>query len=141
MIFYDDKHNERYIATVAKMKKKDCYHLSLAYLLALTDETYSHMHLLFNFEEDGIIRDGLLEEFQTGSSMAITRLAFNLWNGCSYTGKTYKDELGYEHELPDVHCTPEMIFSRTTYAPYFYEAIRIRFEMIPEDGIEVIRID
>lgn len=88
-----------------------------------------HIEAVFDFQEDGIKLEGLHKGFQTGTSMKTTRLAFNLWNGCCDDGETYKDKDGYEMSLLSRSYTTEQIFSCVGYAPYYWQAIQIRFEM------------
>ena len=126
--FIDADHKDTYIFVLSRMKHLDCYHRSLAYLLALDTVLREHTDEVFNFKEDGIKRDGLHKGFQTGTSMKTTRLAFNLWNGCYDDGETYTDKDGYETELPSSYYTPEQIFNNAEYAPYYWEAVKIRFE-------------
>ena len=102
MIFHDEHHETAYNDICSRMKYLDCYHRSLAYL-----------H----------------KAFQTGTSMKTTRLAFNLWNGCYDDGETYTNKDGYETELPSSYYTPDQIFNNAEYAPYYWQAIQIRFEM------------
>ena len=127
--FEDDEHEHKFDEICRKMKHLDCYHLSLAYLLSLDKVLREHTDEVFDFQEDGIKREGLHKGFQTGTSMKTTRLAFNLWNGCCSDGQNYTDKYGYEMELPSCYYTPEQIFSCTDYAPYYWQAIQIRFEM------------
>ena len=129
MIFYDEQHETTYNYICSRMKYLDCYHRSLAYLLALDTVLREHIEDVFDFQEDGIKRDGLHKGFQTGTSMKTTRLAFNLWNGCCDDGELYTDKNGYETELPSRYYTPENIFCCKDYAPYYWQAIKLRFEM------------
>ena len=55
---------------------------------------------------------GLHEGWQTGGSIRLTRLAFNLWNG-------------YAEKGDERMSTPYEIFD-CGYAPYFFEAIRLK---------------
>lgn len=131
-LFYNDEHKAAYDDICGKMKYLDCYHRSVAYLFALDSECREHIDDIFAFKDDGIKREGLHCAWQTGTSKRTTRLAFNLWNGCcSDDDETYKDSAGNEHSLPSCNYTPEQIFCYdTNYVPYYFEAIRIRFEMV-----------
>ena len=122
MIFRDETHETVYNDICSRMKYLDCYHRSLAYLLALDTVLREHIEAVY----DGIKRDGLHKGFQTGTSKKTTRLAFNLWNGCSDDGEVYTNKDGYEMPLPSSYYTPEQIFC-TDYAPYYWQAIQIRF--------------
>ena len=79
----------------------------------ISDTTRRNAGRIFDFEHDRIKPDGLHEGWQTGGTVRLSRLAFNLWNG--YV------ELGEERMS-----TPYEIFD-CSYAPYFYEAIRLRY--------------
>ncbi len=127
--FYNEEHKKAFYSICKRMKHLDCYHFSLAYLLSLDKVLREHTDEVFDFKEDGIKRDGLHKAFQTGTSMKTTRLAFNLWNGCYDDGETYTNKDGYETELPSSYYTPDQIFCCKDYAPYYWQAIRIRFEL------------
>lgn len=126
MKFYDDTHKSKYDEFCKKMKYLDEYHRTVAYLFALDKVCREHIGDIFNFAEDGIIREGLHKGWQTSTSRRTTHLAFNLWNSCCSDGETYKDNQGYEDELPSVEYTPDHIFC-DGYAEYYFEAVRLRF--------------
>jgi hypothetical protein len=128
MIFYDEQQKTAFNEICGKMKKDDCYHRSIAYLLALDVVLREHINDVFDFQEDVIKPEGLHKGFQTGTSKKTTRLAFNLWSGCYDDGETYIDKDGYETPLPSNYYTPEQIFCCVEYAPYYWQAIKIRFE-------------
>ena len=48
--FTDDKHQEFYIAMMARVKRNDCYHRAFFYVIGLTDDTRRHIKDLFDFE-------------------------------------------------------------------------------------------
>ena len=100
----------------------DSYHKSLAYLLTLDVVCCKHIDDLYSVEDDGIKPEGINKAWQTGTSKKTTRLAFNLWNGCT------RDDDGEScHGMPASPLyTPLELFC-TSYAPYYYEAIRLRY--------------
>lgn len=53
---------------------------TLFYLLALNNDTRGGICDLYDFEDNTILSDGLNQGWQTSGSLAITRLAFNLYN-------------------------------------------------------------
>lgn len=126
MKFYDETHEAMFADICDKMKRLDDYHKSVAYLLALDVACRQHINDLFDFGEDVIIREGLHKGWQTGTSQKTTRLMFNLWNGCSSDGDTYTDTDGYECNMPSSYYAVDEIFC-TTYAPFYYEAIKLRY--------------
>ncbi len=121
--FKNDLHKERYKNLRAcyigagdyPEQHPDPYREALAYLIALTDDTYNHRHQLYNEEERCIIPEAVKEEWQTGSTLKLTRLAFNL-----FTASINWCEDGEEN-----YCTPDYIFDSSD-APYFVEAVRLR---------------
>lgn len=56
------------IGIVCLLKHLDFYRRSWAYLLALDTVLRKHTKAVFDFQEDGIKRDGLHKDFQTGIS-------------------------------------------------------------------------
>ena len=116
--FRNEKHKKQYQALLVRMKWDDSYHKSAAYLMALAD---LRSDAVFDFTEDGIKREGLDEGWQTSSSRKATRLMFNLWNGCA---EEQTDDGKWETSRS---YAVDNIFDNWEYAPYFYEAIRIRF--------------
>lgn len=119
ILFYDDTHRARFeelVKAYAYNDMTDSYRTALAYLIALTDETYNHRSALYDEKERAIIPEGLREAFQTGTTTRITMLAFNL-----FTASTAfcPDEMR-------IYCTPDYIFDNSL-APYFVEALKIRY--------------
>ena len=118
MYFKDMEHTFFYMEKKKECKRPDPYNTTIFYLFGLTEETRKHFDRVFNMEEGLIIPEGLNEPWQTGTTIAITRLAFNLYNG--FTGRE-------EIDTPEKYSV-ENIFCKTGLALYFYEAIRNRFE-------------
>lgn len=121
MKFQNERHEQQYYTLLSKMQKTDPYHKSAAYLMALADLVPGDV---FDFSGDKIKPEGLDKGWQTGSSRKATRLMFNLWNGC------HKDVVAENPEETSGYYAVDEIFCNAEYAPYFYEAIRIRFEWI-----------
>ncbi len=111
--FTDDKHQEFYIAMMARVKRNDCYHRAFFYVIGLTDDTRRHIKDLFDFEEDGIKPEGLEKGWQTSGSSRICRMAFNLWGG-------------YVEGGAEAETTPDNLFA-CSFAPYFVEGLKLRF--------------
>ena len=115
--FYNTEHKNFYNEHTHD-KKLDSYNKSLIYLLGLTEETRTHFDKLYSKATRQIKLTGTTEGWQTGTSLAITKLAFNLFNG--YCGVRDVDSRQY---------TVENIFCYKEYAPYFYEGIKLRFNI------------
>ena len=120
--FIDNAHETFYLEKLAlaeqEGKRIDSYFRSLLYLLGLTEDTRTHFLELFDWDEWGICFEGLSAGWQTGGTIRITRLAFNLWNGCRSDDP--------ESEVPDAEYLPDSIFD-CSFLPFFFEAIQLRF--------------
>ena len=109
----DQQHEQDFIRCFTKMKNKDCYHLAVAYLLALDETVSCHVKDVFDFEADEIKPKGLNQEWQTSTSRKTTRLIFNLWNGyCGDDAASYAVDQIFDSSL----------------GPFYWEAVRLRFE-------------
>ena len=118
--FKNKTHSKRYQELMEKMLHDNVYYRAVAYLIALNDDCYRNMSSIFNIEEGIIIPEGVNEAWQTSSSLRVTRLMFNLWNGyCN-------DESDVECPLVSSDYTVSEIFYDSD-ARYFFEAIKIRY--------------
>lgn len=117
--FLDDKHKKAFEKVCNQMHNLDCYHIAVAYLLSLDSVVRSHIQDVFDFNDDCIKRDGLQKDWQTGSSLETTRLAFGLWNGCYYDNDIDDGSCGY-YSAAEIFCNGQ-------YAECYWEAIKLRF--------------
>lgn len=111
--FIDKEHENFYMSMLSRGGSKDAYHRAFFYTAGIADETRRYIHHLFDFANHCIKPEGLAQSWQTGSTSRLCRLAFNLWNGWT---EDEKERLSSPYELFDC-----------TYAPYFFEAIRLRY--------------
>lgn len=125
-ILYQD--SEHYTFTAEKLRelqkagyRPDVYAQALLYTLGICADTRAHFDDLFDMEEHGIKPDGLLHGWQTGTTRKATRLAFNLWNGCTYDSAEEADMCKHSpfYAVDEIFCCG--------YQPYFMQAIRLRF--------------
>lgn len=129
--FYDESHRSRYVEMLGRVggSLSDPYRKSAAYLMALDPVIYKHAEDIFNFEKGYILPENISQAWQTGTSYKTTRLMFNLWNGYCTDGDTYTDKEGHEYPLPSSCYAVDRIFSCKAYAPYYWQAVMIRFEI------------
>lgn len=111
--FASREHEDFYHSMLERRGWKDSYHQALFYCLGIAEETRDNVDSLFDFKKDAIRPEGLEEGWQTGGSIRLCRLAFNLWNGYADKGA---ERMATLYELFDCG-----------YAPYFLEAVRIRY--------------
>ena len=118
ILFKDETHKARYYKLLQDYTNgtADPYREQLAYLIALTPETYKHRSGLYDEAERIIKPDGLKADWQTGTTTRLTLLAFNL-----FTNST-----AFCPDDMTAYCTPEYIFC-CDLAPYFWQAIKIRY--------------
>ena len=115
--FYNQEH-ENFYKEHTESEKLDSYNKSLIYLLGLAEETSNNFNQLYDEKTRQIELTGTTKGWQTGTSLAITKLAFNLFNG--YCG--LEDKEGRQYTVENIFCYKE-------YAPYFYEGIKLRFNI------------
>ena len=81
MKFISKEHEFKFVHLLKLTKSNDCYHRALAYLFSLCDDCYKNVNILFDFDNSLIRTGGLGATWQTATSLKVTRLAFNLFNG------------------------------------------------------------
>ena len=101
--------------------KTDVYYKSIVYVLGICETTRDNFNKIFNLKRGEINIDSINGAYQTGSSVKVTRMAFSLWNRCSYDSQE-----DIEKGNVSTSYNPSEIFS-CSYAPYFYEGIKIRY--------------
>ena len=111
--FTSKEHENFYKEMIQKSGNSDSYHRAFFYCIGISDTGRRNVKRVFDFEQDRIIPEGLHEGWQTGGTVRLTRLAFNLWNGYVEQGE---ESMSSPYEIFDCN-----------YAPYFYEAIRLRY--------------
>lgn len=111
--FISKEHENFYKAMLQKSGNSDSYHRAFFYCVGISDTGRRNVKRVFDFKQDRIIPEGLHEGWQTGGTLRLTRLAFNLWNGYVEQGE---ESMSSPYEIFDCN-----------YAPYFYEAIRLRY--------------
>lgn len=111
--FISKEHEQFYKEMMKKSGVDDSYHRSFFYCMGISEVTRANINKLYNFERGYAEPDALHGGWQTGSSLRLTRLALNLWNG-------------YAEQGEERMSTPCELFS-CEYAPYFYEAIKLRY--------------
>ena len=99
--FESQEHENFFYSMLKRTGNTDSYHQAFFYCVGISD-TKEHIR-----------PEGLHEGWQTGGSIRLTRLAFNLWNG-------------YAEKGDERMSTPYEIFD-CGYAPYFFEAIRLKY--------------
>lgn len=121
MIFLNEEHQLFYEGKLKQVGKCDVYYKSLIYTLSICSETRNHFKDIFDIDKCEIKVDCLNSEWQTSTSLKVVRLAFNLFNGFKYNSN---DDIE-THTISQYYNVDEIFSCR--YAPYFYQAIKLRF--------------
>lgn len=109
LIFASKEHESFYNSCMDACRVRDEYHRALFFVLGACAETRANINSLFDFNEDTIRLDALERGWQTGGTMRLCRLAFNLWNG-----------------FDDGKASPYDLFD-CSFAPYMLEGVRLRY--------------
>lgn len=91
-IFKDIDHEQFYEGNLRMTHSQhDPYRQAFFYVLGITPQTRQHIQDLYDYEEQAIRLDALEQGWQTSTSIKMTRLAFNLYNGYSGDSETRRD--------------------------------------------------
>lgn len=135
MNFIDNEHEEFFeekMKELSKLGKTDVYYKSLVYTLSICETTREHFKEIFNIRKSELDLDSIQKGWQTSTSLKVTRMALNLWNH----NLMYDSEEDLQNEKISSSYAPSEIFC-CSYAPYFWEAIKIRYpEYTKEIGID-----
>lgn len=101
--------------------KTDVYYKSVVYTLGICETTRDNFNKIFDIEKGEINIDSLNDPYQTSTSEKVTRVAFSLWNRCNYDSQNdaEKGKVSTNYNISDIFCC--------SYAPYFYEAVKVRY--------------
>ncbi len=111
--FRSKEHRQFFQEMLERSRYKDCNHQSFFYCVGISESARMNIGRLFDFQRDRIKPEGLYDGWQTGGTIRLTRLAFNLMEG-------------YVEEGQERMYSPYELFD-CGYAPYFFEAIRLRY--------------
>lgn len=124
--FYEEKLEE-----IGKTKRIDSYYRSLIYTLGVCETTRNNFNKIFNIKDEAINIDSICAGWQTTTSAKVTRMAFSLWCTCMYDSEENieKEIKSNEYNVSEIFCCG--------YAPYFFEAIKIRYPEYTKESIAI----
>jgi hypothetical protein len=119
--FVDDSH-KAFFMNLAQKLNPDVYLGSLIYTLGICHDTRRRFNSIYDVKTRCIIPGAVDEPWQTGSSLKVTRLAFQLFTNS--TPSAFLDDIPNMDEcrrysVSDIFCC--------SYAPYFIDAVNIRY--------------
>ena len=119
--FVDEAHKAFYMER-SQTPKPDAYLRALLYTLGICSDTRRNFDSIYDSGRREIIPDAIFQPWQTGSSLKVTRLAFQLFTDTAPTaflgdGRNIDECMRYS--VSDIFCC--------SFAPYFFEAIYLRY--------------
>ena len=111
--FHSKEHRDFFLEMMSKCRVNDSYHRAFIYVMGIAMETRRNINVMFDFENDCILPEGMYGGWQTSGTVRVCHLAFNLWNG-------------YAEEHSEKMSTPYELFC-CEFAPYFMEGIKLRY--------------
>jgi len=119
--FVDEAHKAFYEQQSLNLKP-DIYLRSLLYTLGMCGDTRRHFDSIYDAGLRGIDPQAIREPWQTGASLKVTRLAFQLFTDSTPTA--YLDDAASfdeckKYSVSDIFCC--------SYASFFIEAINLRY--------------
>lgn len=122
--FKDSTHEKFYRTYLPKCREQDVYQKALIYCLGISADTRNNIERIYDFKSGNINPECLYEGWITSGSARVIRMAYNLYyNDVPIIG----DNDDVEKQLAEYkHYTVEDLFY-CGYAPYFWEAIKIRY--------------
>lgn len=124
MMFTNKAHKDFYIEYLKRCRYQDVYHKALIYCLGISEDTRRHVNSIYDFEEECIKTECLREGWQTSGSVKVVRLAFNLYTDGAASAYDYED---HEQQLEECMCYSVSEIMCSSYARYFWEAVKIRY--------------
>ena len=102
--------------------KPDVYLRSLIYTLGICHDTRRNFNSIYDSSKREIIPEAIYKPWQTGSSLKVTRLAFQLFTDSTPTA--FIDDI---HNIDECQCYSVSDIFCCSYAPYFFVATALRY--------------
>ena len=122
--FRNKEHEKFYWFYFSKCRFLDVYHAALIYCLGIDRDTREHIHEIYDLETGYVKPECLNKGWQSSGSEKVIRMAFNLYNNGTPSVYEYKDSQKKLTECEQY--TVEKLFC-CGYAPYFWQALKIRY--------------
>lgn len=100
MKFIDKEHENFYNQKIGQVQVKDRYKQSLIYLLASTNETRQNFEEIYDIQSNEVNIESLKKPWQTGTSVHICRLAFNLFG--DIVSDAPEEKISYYYTISEI---------------------------------------
>lgn len=122
--FISDAHEKFYYEKLKEVRYQDAYHKALCYCLGMSADIRRNVNNIYDFNSGCVKTECLQEGWQTSDNAKVVRMAFSLY--CNGT-PSVSDYENAEEQLNECRqYTVEELFC-CAYAPYFWQAIQIRY--------------
>jgi len=136
MIFISEAHEKFYYEKLKEVRYQDVYHEALCYCLGICNDTRENAYRIYDFKTGNVKPECLHEGWQTSGSQRVVRMAFNLYCNGTPSVDDYDDA---EEQLAECRLySVEELFC-CGYAPYFWQAIQIRYPEYVKDNRKLYR--
>lgn len=124
ILFCNKEHENFYNNTMKKMRREDVYHKALCYTLGISRSVRDNFESIYDLEKGCVKTECLHDAWQTGTTLKVCRLAFNLYCDGTPSVRDYSEE---EDQLSECrkYAVDELFCCE--YALYFMQAIQIRY--------------
>ena len=122
--FKSAEHEKFFWTYYLKCRYQDAYHAALVYCLGSDRDTRVHVNEIYDFKLGDIKPECLHDGWQTSGSQRIIRMAYNLYT--DGTPSVWESE-NEEEQLEECRRYTVGELFCCGYAPYFWQAIRIRY--------------
>lgn len=124
IIFLNEEHQKFYYEKLKEVRYQDEYHKALCYCLGINGDTRRNINRIYDFQTGCVNTECLTDGWQTSGSLKVVRMAFNLYcNGApsvnDYENKEEQLEEMKKYSVEELFCC--------SYAPYFWQAVKIRY--------------
>ena len=120
--FADNEHLEFYAGQMGRLNP-DCYLKALVYTLGICPDTRRRFDALYDVKCRCIVPEEINARWQTGGSLKVTRLAFQLFTDVVPSAYLDHGNPDYDecarYSVSDIFCCG--------FAPLFVEAIKLRY--------------
>ncbi len=124
IMFANEHHRDFYYEFLPQCRHQDAYTSALIYCLGIDEDTRNHVKDIYDIQTGYVNPKCLRQGWITSGSARIIRMGFNLY--CNGT-PTEDNHRTLKDKMDEIRCyTVEDLFC-CGYAPYFMEAIRLRY--------------
>lgn len=117
--YKDDEHRHFFYSCIKRVNTglTDTERVSLFYILGISADIRTHIEKLYDFEKNIILLEGLEQPFHTSGSLALTKIAFSLYNNYC--------PIDYPTSLLELFC-----YAEQENIPFIFNGIMLRLSML-----------